>query len=151
MHGVPKDPTVGLFVANTYGKGFSSWGAGMGFVVNDGCPYDASVHSGLHFYARAEYGVSAIYVLLPTAATTPTSSHGVCQQVSTSSCYDDYQVSIPIGPDWSEQYVPYRSLKQQGWGTSVMFDPATLVGVNFQTHYGDGEQFSFSIDSISFY
>jgi hypothetical protein len=123
----------------------------MGLVLAAGCPYDASVHQGIHFYARSDLGGTPIFVLLPTAATTPTANGGSCLQSSPSSCYDDYQTAIMLGSTWSEQYVPYSVLSQQGWGTPASFDPRTLMGVNFQTLFGGGQSFSFSIDAISFY
>jgi hypothetical protein len=151
MQPSPNPATNGQFAANTYGKGFLSWGAGMGFVLNSGCPYDASVHTGLYFFARSEMAASSIYVLVPTAATTPASNGGTCVAVSSTACYDDYQVAISVYPTWTGYFVPFSELTQQGWGTRASFDPRTLMGVNFQTRSGDGYSFSFSIDSISFY
>jgi hypothetical protein len=151
MLNVPRDATGGVYVANTFGKGFSTWGAGMGFVINNGCPYDASRRSGIHFFARSDLGPAQLLVLLPTAATTPTDNHGTCIPVTTSSCYDDYQVMLNLDENWQEEYVSYAGLQQLGWGTPVSFDPSTLMGVNFQTVYGGGLSFSFSIDSISFF
>jgi hypothetical protein len=56
-----------------------------------------------------------------------------------------------IDSNWSEQTIPFYLLKQQGWGTPAAFDPRTLINVNFQTLFGDGNSFSFSVDAISFY
>ena len=153
MESVAFDASGGRSVANTYGKGFSTWGAGMGFVLNSGCPYDASIYRGLHFFARAELTAATglLYVLLPTAATTPPTYGGTCVQSTPTSCYDDYQTTIPLSSAWAEEYVSFDALRQLGWGTRVTFDARTLMGVNFQTLYGEGSAFSFSIDSISFY
>jgi hypothetical protein len=148
---VPSDATGGGFVANTVGTNFMTWGAGMGFVLNNGCPYDASIQHGIHFFARSELGPAQILVLLPTAATTPTDNNGTCVPFTTNSCYDDYQRALNLDQNWQEEYVPYTTLRQLGWGTPVSFDSRTLMGVNFQTVYGGGLSFSFSIDSISFY
>jgi hypothetical protein len=145
------DATRGEFSARTFGKGFSSWGAGMGFVLNAGCPYDASVHKGLHFFARSELGPGSIFVLVATSATTPIASNGTCVPSSPTACYDNYQTEIMIGPEWSEQTIPFYVLNQQGWGTPAAFDPRTVMNVNFQTSFGGGNSFSFSIDAISFY
>ena len=84
--------------------------------------------------------------------TTPTSSGGTCiQDTGATVCYDDYQIAISLSSDWQEEVVLYGALSQQGWGTRANFDPATLIGMNFQTLYGGGESFSFSIDDVSFY
>jgi hypothetical protein len=151
MTNVLADASGGRFVANTLGRGFGSWGAGMGFVLNEGCPYDAQIYQGLHFFVRAEYGISSLLALVPTAATTPTTNRGACVPTLPTSCYDDFQTTLLVGPDWTEEHVPFSQLEQMGFGTPVAFDPTTLMGVNFQTEYGDGESFSFSIDDISFY
>jgi hypothetical protein len=153
MQSVSSDASGGTVVANTHGKGFTSWGAGMGFVLNSGCPYDASVYKGMHFFVRAETAPASgsIYFLVPTAATTPTGEGGTCVQRNVSGCYDDYQMRIAVTSGWTEEYVPFDLLVQQGWGNPVSFDAGTLIGVNFQTLSGEGNSFSFSIDSISFY
>jgi hypothetical protein len=151
MQTVPSDASGGMRIANTYGKGFSSWGAGMGLVLNDGCPYDAKVYRGVRFYARSELGPTSIYAMVPTAATTPTSNGGTCIQATANACYDDYQVVIGIDADWREEYLQWGALSQLGWGTPAGFDPSTLMGMNFQTIYQGGEAFSFSIDDISFF
>jgi hypothetical protein len=146
---VSADATNGMYVANTYGKGFSSWGAGMGFVFNSGCPYDASVYRGVHFFARADESAS-LYVMLPTAATTPIENGGTC--ISTEGvCYDDYEALLPFTGAWQEFYVSFQSLTQQGFGARVSFDPKTLIAVNFQTVYLGGAAFSYAVDQISFY
>jgi hypothetical protein len=151
MQTVPSDASGGIRVANTYGKGFSSWGAGMGLVLSKGCPYDAKVYQGVRFYARSELGQVSIFAMAPTAATTPSSNGGTCMQSSSNACYDDFQTTIDLNTGWTQEYVFWSELTQQGWGTPASFDPSTLMGVNFQTLYQGGFAFSFSIDDISFF
>jgi len=143
-----QDPSGGNVVANTFGKGFSSWGAGMGFVFNNGCSYNAKVYSGITFYARSEIGPTSIYVLVGTSATTPIDAGGACSGV----CYDAFQLPIGLDRDWQKYTIAFSALTQQGWGTPAFFDRTTLVNVNFQTIPGGANgAFSFSVDSISFY
>ncbi|HEX3775807.1 MAG TPA: hypothetical protein VHV51_15150 [Polyangiaceae bacterium] len=143
------DATGGKHYANTYGKGFLNWGAGMGFGLNSGCPYDGSIYEGVHFWIRAEFGIKALFVMVPTAATTPADNGGTC--LGPAPCYDDYQTQIVVNSNWTEEYIPFSALTQQGWGQPAAFDPRTLMGMNFQTLQGEGESFSFSVDSVSFY
>ncbi len=151
MENVGSDASGGRFVADTYGANFSSWGAGMGFVLSGGCPYDATIYQGVHFYLRSDNEPTQIYVMLPTAATTPIAYGGTCDTSSGATCYDDYQTRVIADTTWNEVYVSYVSLMQQGWGTRVYFDPSTLIGVNFQTLVGGGSNFSFAVDDISFF
>jgi hypothetical protein len=151
MESVSSDASGGHFVAETYGAGFSSWGAGMGFVLSNGCPYNAKIYQGIHFYVRTDNAPTPLYVMLPTAATTPLNYGGTCDTNLGQTCYDDYQSLVSATPSWNEVYLSYGSLMQQGWGTRVGFDPTTLIGVNFQTLVGGGESFSFAVDDISFF
>jgi hypothetical protein len=98
---------------------------------------------------RSEAGPGTLYVMVQTSATTPVTSGGSC--IGSLPCYDDYQTLIQVGPTWSEQFIPFSLLTQQGWGQPVIFDSRTLVGVNFQTTQAGGESFSFSVDQISFF
>lgn len=141
------DPTGGFFVANTAGKGFTSWGAGMGFTFNNGCPYDATVYSGLKFFVKSEYGAPALQILLGTAATTPTGNGGFC----TGTCYDDFEMTIQASPTWSLVVIPFEAFNQEGWGTPAVLESSMLINVNFQTMPYAAQGFSYSIDSVSFF
>jgi hypothetical protein len=151
MQTVSSDASGGIRIASTYGKGFTSWGAGMGFVMNNGCPYDATVYQGVRFYARSELGQVSIFAMAPTAATTPSGNGGTCIQTTPNACYDDFQTTIDLNTGWTQEYVFWSELRQQGWGTPASFDASTLMGMNFQTLNHGGDAFSFSIDDVSFF
>jgi hypothetical protein len=143
------DSQVGKFVANTSGVGFDTWGAGMGLVLNAGCPYDASVYRGVRFYAKAEQAMS-VRLIIATRATSPPEAGGTCLAHGTFACYDAFQIPLMLGTAWQEERVLFTQLAQQGWGVPAAFDASTVIGINFQTIDTD-TPFSYSVDSVSFY
>ncbi len=140
----------GRYAANTYGSGFTSWGAGMGLVLTSGgCPYDAGVYQGVRFYARADQATS-MYTLFPTADTNPPSAGGTCQELTGHSCFDSYRAEVGLGPDWQTYYIDFALLTQQGWGQPVVFDQKKLIGINFQMPIEAGS-FSIQVDDVTFF
>jgi len=155
---VPFKTTAGghsmMFSAHTSGTAFTTWGAGMGFDFNNtaakSCVYNASVYSGIKFWAK---GNVAIKAMIKIPATTPsTSDSGTC--TATGMCEDHYFLQPkPILSDaWTQYTIDFSSTTtfgQEGWGVKVPFDKTNIIAVQFQV--GMGVAFDFSVDDITFY
>lgn len=143
------------FAARTSGKGFDTWGAGMGFNFNDPGDgaggskkslYDASAYKGLTFYAKAEPSTAvSVRVNLSSKDTDP--AGGVCTPAA--KCNDDFGKSITLTNDWKQYTIMFSDLTQQGFGTAVKsFDPSKVYAVHFQV--AKSATFDFWIDDIAF-
>jgi hypothetical protein len=136
------------WAAYTNGGGFIDWGAGIGFTLNYGCPYDASVYHGIYFTLGNDTYSSLIYVQVLTQGIVPTSAGGTCNE-ATGLCYDAYQFPLSLAEGVGITAVPFNTLAQAGWGQYVPFDPKTITSIQFQV--AAGSQFAFYVGSVSFY
>jgi hypothetical protein len=131
------------------GSGYTNYGIGLGFDLNHPSgtrmPYDVTGHTGLAFWAR---GPQLVQVQVLEQATTPKDQGGTCD-TTTSTCADHYFVSVNLSATWEQVVVPFASLKQQGWGTAVAWDPTTVLAVQFAVN--PAPTFDFWIDDIGFY
>jgi len=134
--------------ARTQGMGFTNWGAGMGFDLNNtgtakGVYMGAGAYTGIAFQSKGSK--FRIKVLIP--ATTPTAEGGTCSAAT--GCGDNHGKIIDATTAWTAQTVPFSALTQEGWGTAAAFSNAGIIGIQFQV--AKGETFDFSIDNIGFY
>ena len=134
--------------ANTQGGGFTSWGAGMGFDLNNAGidattrqPYDLSGHTGITFWAKGDV---TMRFMVATVDTLDADEGGVCSDV----CDDRHGVAIPLTAVWTEHAVDFGELAQEGWGTPAPFDPTLSLAVQFQTAAIDHDIW---IDDVSLY
>jgi hypothetical protein len=136
-----------MMAAHTTGSGFTTWGAGFGFDLNNTgtakMPYDASAHTGIIFSAKG----TPFRVKVLTTATTPMTDGGTCMGTS-AQCGDNYGMAIPATSGWQQFVVPFASLKQEGWGIKTPFDATTVLGVQFQV--GTKVTFDIWIDNVGF-
>jgi hypothetical protein len=124
--------------------------AGMGFDFNNhfkkSCVYGGSAYHGISFYVKSTVQFA---VQVKTAATTTMNdlAAGTC----TSMCDDNFASAVPAALAWTQVKVMFADLKQAGFGTVATFDPATLIGVQFQVA-GDTVAFPFDvgIDDVAF-
>jgi hypothetical protein len=138
----------GTKCARTQGMGFTNWGAGMGFDLNNtgtakGVYMGAGAYTGIAFQSKGSK--FRIKVLIP--ATTPTAEGGTCSAAT--GCGDNHGKMIDATTGWTAQTVPFSALTQEGWGTAAPFSNAGIIGIQFQV--AKGETFDFSIDDIGFY
>ncbi len=133
------------YSARTYGQDFTDWGAGLGVNFNTvgdiGCPYNASVYTGIHFCVK---GTGTASVRIPIAATVPIADGGSCAD----NCFDHFAIDIPLTADWACHDVLWSELSQGSWGTAATFDPATLI--SFQVQFGTNVAFDIYIDDLTF-
>lgn len=144
---VPSDGGyMGGKCAHTSGSGFTTWGAGFGFDLNnDGTSkktYSVGSFTGVAFYAKG----TPFRLKVLTSATVPSTDGGSCTGMK---CGDNFGTAITATADYQEFVVPFSSLTQEGWGTAATFDPATVIGIQFQV--GKGVTFDISIDDVGFY
>ncbi len=118
-----------LHAAHTNGSGFSNWGAGMGFDLdNDGVnpkkTYNVSAFTGITFWAK---GSPMIRFKVLVAATVAVAQGGTCA----ANCGDSHGMNIGLNQSWTQYTVPFSSLMQEGWGTAAVFNTSTVLSVQF--------------------
>jgi hypothetical protein len=165
--------TSANFLLHTTGSGFASlnttppdggavFGAGVGtnlLVDSSGTvrPYNASAYSGINFtfFTRSSPNFPLqVSFFVATSATTPVDEGGTC----TMGCFDDFgfvgfvsggQSSFSGGFSWGD-------LRQQGFGTPAVFDPATIVTLKWIVAFPNFGQsatdnaFDFQLDDVAF-
>lgn len=135
----------GGHAAHTSGSGFTTWGAGMGFDLNNTGTtkgiYDASAFQGIAFWAKG----TPFRVKVLIASTTPVAEGGTCQ----TNCGDDFGIAIAATSSFQQFPVKFSSLTQEHWGAPATFDATQMIGVQFQVP--SGTTFDFWVDDIGFY
>jgi hypothetical protein len=158
--GVAFLPTTGgpgesVYYANTQGSGFTVWGAGMGFDLNnhnnpDGTKetYDASAFDGIMFKAMGSVPIRASVMV---AGVLSTEIGGTCtpSDVPGEGCDDGHGRAILLTPEWKTYQIAFDEIRQAGWGKPVVFDAATIMAVQF--NIDKNLAFDVSIDEIGFY
>ena len=133
-------------------SGFVRWGAGFGASLHPatnaskGCPYDASVYSGIRFRAR---GRGRLRIMLGDAANTPAARGGSCARPG-ARCDDQPGVWIDLEPGWKTYQYPFCTLVPEGWGGSTDgVDPSRLFAFLFRI--GPRESVEVWLDDLGFY
>jgi hypothetical protein len=145
------------FAAATSGSGFTVWGAGMGFDLNNPsavgitgprAQYDASKFAGIVFKAK---GNVPITVSLEVVGVTPTDRGGTCTPSTTKGeeCDDLHGTLIDLTSDWKEYVIAFDQLRQGGWGKKVSFAATDVTAVLFQTD--KDVSFDIAVDDVRFY
>jgi hypothetical protein len=148
---------------HTKGSGFSKWGAGVGFDLNNiammSSPYDATGYTGIRFSVKgtATNTRGALYAAAPN-----TLQVKVVTTANTGG--DDFASFCAMTPDWSVCQVPFAGLARDGWEKAIMpppmFSAAQITKVQFQaSKFGDAVtmptappvEFDFWIDDVEFY
>jgi len=149
----PLAPTS-LFVAEMKGMGFATWGAGMGFDLNNAggeagvaMPYDASKYKAFVFYAKAGTGTASVRFNVHTLNTDASGTSG-CTGTSTSQCNDDFGENLSLTTSWASYTVNFGDLAQQGFGKKTTWDPNEMLSVHFQV--GKNTTFDIAVDNIYF-
>lgn len=137
-------PYSGLRAVYTDGYGFVSWGAGIGFLLNDNCPYDAARYSGVRFLIRSSSELRVRFSI-NTEAVTPVEHGGTC----VGSCWDAHGAMLVVSEIWTNHAIRFENLAQEGFGSRVRFDRTRLTSVQFQIPAE--QQFKLWIDEVSFF
>lgn len=157
------DPSQGgaggsSFAATMTGSGFTEWGAGMGFDLNNPGDdsggagvkgtWDASGFTGIAFRARGNVPMRLSVV---TSAVVPVEFGGDCtpSEEEGQMCDDAHGRVFTLSDEWTQYLVPFDQATQGGWGLPADFDPAQLTGLQFAVEAG--LDFEVSVDDIGFY
>ncbi len=144
------------FAARTTGKGFTEWGSGVGFDLNNPGEatvetkgkWDASAYTGLAFEAKGNVGMRvsimeiAVLPILVGGTCTPSTVEGM-------ECEDGHGKLVTLTSEWKTYELPFAMLKQEGWGKPQPFDPATITSIHFG--FAKGLTWDVSIDNVRFY
>jgi hypothetical protein len=137
--------------ANTSGEGFTDWGAGVGFDLdNTGttkATYDASAFSGIKLYAKIGPGSSkSLRINVVDKQTAP--EGGICKEAD-AECFDDFGAGVALTEEWKEITLAFADLTQQGFGKKFdAVDASALYAIHFQVDAGS--KFDLWIDDVSF-
>jgi hypothetical protein len=153
MSAITPPRAASTMAAETTGMGFTVWGSGFGFDLNnDGTmkqPYDASTYTGVTFWAKAGSGsVTSVRMNVQDAQTAP--EGGVCMPSVMNSCNDHRGATVNLTTDWQQFTFTFASMTQQGWGEKfATFETDKLYAIQFQT--GTMATFDLWVDDIAFY
>jgi hypothetical protein len=150
-----------MFAMCMSGKGFTTWGAGMGTDLGptgsgDGGvgsknAYDASMYKGIQFWAKANMGsATALRVSMKDANTAP--EGGKCDATMDSgpeACNDDWGKNLNLTTSWAPYTILFTDMKQAGWGKATpAFDTKNAYSIQFQVN--KGLDFDLCIDDLAF-
>jgi len=135
-----------LWAIETTGAGFTTWGAGIGFTLNQGgamvSPYDASAFQGVRFFGRSAKGPALITIQIPTTQTDPRG--GLCGN----DCYHNFAVQRSFTPEWSDFVIYFSDFEQDLKVTTTSIDRAHLYAVEFLTQ--PKAPFDVWVDDVAF-
>ena len=145
------------FAAVTTGEGFTEWGAGMGFDLNNPSavggtgargPYDASAYRGIAFSARGNVPVRLGF---ETTGVTPVDRGGTCVPGTEEGqeCEDVHGANLSLDEEWQEFEIPFSQLRQGGWGQPVELALTDVIAVMFLVE--PDVEFEIAVDDIRFY
>jgi hypothetical protein len=146
--------TRGVHFQGTGFGGAGHWAliAASVFAGTEGVPYDASVHTGIRFWAKSDAGGVALNVKFKAVSTGNTSNGGSCVP-TTVPCEDHWQVPRTLSGAWQQFTINFQTdLSQLGWGVPRPKDLAHLRGIEFfYNSSGNPSAFDFWIDDIEFW
>ena len=132
--------------AHTSGMGFTAWGSGMGFDLhNTGSvkqAYSVAGFTGIAFWAKGSPSTIRFKALL--LSTVAVAEGGACMDV----CGDSHGAILSLTSEWQQFVVPFSSLKQQNWGTPAVWEPTSVLSIQFQAGIG---ALDFWVDDIGLY
>jgi len=131
-------PTTTTMAAMMSGMGFTTYGAGMGFDLNDPggtatkAPYNASMYSGITFWVMGSAsGTGMVRFNVPDKYTDP--SGGICSGSAANQCNDHHGHVLTLTSTWTQVTYTWAELTQQGYGyVEANIDTSALVGIQFQ-------------------
>jgi hypothetical protein len=121
-------------------KDGAEWGATV--QLDFSSTVDAAKWDGVKLWVK---GSGSPRLNLVTAGTLPADSGGTCS----TNCYDSHGVRLSLSADWKQVKIPFDTLLQEGFGTAVAFDPATLKAVALQMK--TAAAYDVWLDGLEFY
>jgi hypothetical protein len=146
----PRDGST--FAAHTTGSGFTVWGAGIGFDLNNPSGsakkvYDASAYSGITLWIKGSSD-KPLRFNIATKDTAP--EGGTCNltDAGAAGCNDHFGTTLALTADWTAKTIMFSDLAQSSFGVPATFKRAELIGLQFQV--AQGATFDFWIDDVAF-
>ncbi len=144
--------------------GVDDWGPTMTVQLSAGCPYDASVYTGIGFKLKGSFskestsgtttGQLKVMFWQPQGVPLTDAVGGKCSAVA---CYNHYSTFVTIPSAWDTPVnVTFASLTQGTWTGTVPFvwNPAELIAIQFQLEVNgtlsELATFDISIDDLTF-
>src|SRR5690606_4071273 len=124
------DAAAGDYSATLTGSAVTQY-AGIGFTLNDNCPYDASAVEGISFWAKGS-GMVTFSIAVP--GTIPAEEvGGSCVPDSAGDCHANFAAaSITLTDEWEVHDIVWADLTQPSWGVPVAFDTAQISKFQWQ-------------------
>jgi hypothetical protein len=147
-------------------NGCAAWGAGVGADFNapvDGgltstaprVPYDLTGYTGISFSAMAMPGTSTmVRAKVVMRVSTQIIERGTCDEsvLGIDRCGDEWGEPFPLPADgtWKALTVRFSDVtfKQEGWGQPFAWNPADVLGIQFQS-VAAGGLYDFWIDDVT--
>ncbi len=144
--------------------GANDWGPTLTVQLGAGCPYDASVYSGISFKLKGTFtkqssagtttGLLKVMLWQPAGVPPSDAVGGKCTAIA---CYNHFSTFVTIPSSWDAPVVvTFASLTQGSWTGTMPFlwNPAELIAVQFQLEV-DGSKselatFDVSLDDLAF-
>ena len=147
----------------------SSWGGGVGAdfasaPLGDGgvvpvrprVAYDLTNYTGVAFWAMAMPGTqTTVRLKIVMHASTQIEDGGTCDEsvLGPDRCGDEWGEPFTLPSDGSWKAITVRftdtAFKQEGWGQSFAWNPADVLGIQFQSAaYAAGSLYDFWIDDL---
>jgi serine/threonine-protein kinase len=112
------------------GKDLADWGAGIVLALNGGKPIDVSASEGVAIWMRAAREPTTVLVEVATSDTLDPSFGGSCRPTSTTICDDHYAAARTVSVFWTLVRVPFKQLRQIGFGARADWNPAHAVEIH---------------------
>jgi hypothetical protein len=125
---------LGSYAMHVTATGFTGWGSGLGVDFRAGKkPYDASLMSGVRFWARVGDNKNTRHRVQLADGTTDKLG-GKCNPATTAvegeKCEDHFGKNMIFTTTWTLYVLPFAELTQLGWGKSAAaLDKTTLYGL----------------------
>lgn len=125
---------LGSYAMHVTATGFTGWGSGLGVDFRAGKkPYDASLMSGVRFWARVGDNKNTRHRVQLADATTDALG-GKCNPATTAvdgeKCEDHFGKNLTFTTSWTLYVLPFSELSQIGWGKSAAaLDKTTVYGL----------------------
>jgi hypothetical protein len=117
-------------------------------------PYDLTGYSGFSFWVMAMPGTDTTFrAKMVMRISTQIQDRGVCDEaiLGVDRCGDEWGEAVPLTADGTWKSVTVRfadpAFRQQGWGQPFAWNPADVLGIQFQSIV-EGGLFDFWIDDV---
>jgi len=130
----------------------------LGVSLHDNGLYDATVHNGIRFWAKATAALK-IRVNVSTTNTRTTANGGDCLPDGETPCGDYYGRLLDFSTSWQLYSVQFSVMTQAGWGVPAVFDLDEVWTIEFVytrlseedgVAYENPSSFEFLVDDLEF-